>query len=97
MAMAGVKVRGIKLELEYSIEYLLLTIIQPSSPSHLLTAPASPTSSLYLEYAKRINSQIVHPVQTVIDKPNELDSALCRPLDMSVYEAHTSPRPCPTV
>jgi len=44
-----------------------------------------------VEYAKRINAQIVHPAQTVIVKPNELESALCRPLHMSVYEPHQSP------
>jgi len=44
-----------------------------------------------VEYAKRINAQIIHPAQTVIVKPNELESALCRPLHMSVYEPHQSP------
>jgi len=39
-----------------------------------------------VEYAKWINAQIIHPAQTVIVKPNELESHLsgCRPLDMFV-------------
>ena len=45
-----------------------------------------------VEYARRtLNVQIVHPMHTVIVKPNELESALCRPLDMSVYEHHQDP------
>ncbi|KAF9556902.1 hypothetical protein CPC08DRAFT_752235 [Agrocybe pediades] len=38
------------------------------------------------EYAKRINAQIVHPAQSVIVKPNELESALARPLHLAYYE-----------
>ena len=54
-----------------------------------------------VEYARRINVKIVQPVQTVIVKPTELKSALCRRLDMSVYEPHQKPAyltaTCPTV
>ncbi|TFY61211.1 hypothetical protein EVG20_g7142 [Dentipellis fragilis] len=38
------------------------------------------------EYACRINAQIVHPAQSQVVKPNELESALARPLNVSVYE-----------
>ncbi|KAG6840042.1 hypothetical protein C0991_009415 [Blastosporella zonata] len=38
------------------------------------------------EYARLINAQIVHPVQSVVVKPNELESALSRPVNMSIYE-----------
>ena len=38
------------------------------------------------EYAKRINAQLVHPAQSVLVKPNELESALARPLHLAHYE-----------
>ena len=38
------------------------------------------------EYARRINAQIVHPNAARVVKPNELESALARPLQVSVYE-----------
>jgi len=38
------------------------------------------------EYARRINAQIIHPAESVIVKPNELESALSRPLHVAVYE-----------
>ncbi|KIJ93696.1 hypothetical protein K443DRAFT_643996 [Laccaria amethystina LaAM-08-1] len=44
-----------------------------------------------VEYAKRIDAQIVHPAQTVIVKLNELESAFCHPLHMLMYESHLSP------
>jgi prophage maintenance system killer protein len=40
------------------------------------------------EYAARINAQIVYPAHSVVVKPNELKSALARPLNMSIYEPH---------
>ncbi|KAI0711799.1 hypothetical protein C8T65DRAFT_739454 [Cerioporus squamosus] len=40
------------------------------------------------EYACRINAQIVHPASSQLVKPNELQSALARPLNVSVYEPH---------
>lgn len=44
------------------------------------------------EYAKRINAQIVYPAQSVLVKPNELESALARPLHLAYYEpAQTAP------
>ena len=39
-----------------------------------------------VEYAKRINAQIVYPTQSVVVKPNELESALARPLHSAHYE-----------
>ncbi|KAI0357838.1 hypothetical protein OH77DRAFT_1421959 [Trametes cingulata] len=38
------------------------------------------------EYACRINAQIVHPARHQLVKPNELESALARPLNVAVYE-----------
>jgi len=38
------------------------------------------------EYARRINAQIVHPAESVVVKPNELESALSRPRHTAVYE-----------
>ena len=38
------------------------------------------------EYARRINAQIVHPAGSVVVKPNELESALSRPLHVAAYE-----------
>lgn len=40
------------------------------------------------EYARRINAQIVYPAQSLVVKPNELESSLCRPLNVAVYEPH---------
>jgi hypothetical protein len=37
-------------------------------------------------YAARINAQIVYPAPSTIVKPNELESALLRPLQVSIYE-----------
>ncbi|OBZ76400.1 hypothetical protein A0H81_03788 [Grifola frondosa] len=39
-------------------------------------------------YASRINAQIVYPSISHVVKPNELESALARPLHVSVYEPH---------
>ncbi|KAI0334864.1 hypothetical protein GY45DRAFT_1055500 [Cubamyces sp. BRFM 1775] len=38
------------------------------------------------EYACRVNAQIVHPASAQLVKPNELQSALARPLNVAVYE-----------
>ncbi|KAI0317896.1 hypothetical protein OF83DRAFT_1262575 [Amylostereum chailletii] len=40
------------------------------------------------EYARRINCQVVYPAQSAVVKPNELESALARPLHVAVYEPH---------
>ena len=40
------------------------------------------------EYARRINAQIVHPFPSQVVKPNELESALARPVQVSIYEPH---------
>lgn len=45
------------------------------------------------EYARRINSQLIHPGQTAVVKPNELVSALYRPVNASIYEPHSA-APC---
>ncbi|KAF8590845.1 hypothetical protein K439DRAFT_1627585 [Ramaria rubella] len=37
-------------------------------------------------YASFINKQIVHPAQSRIVKPNELQSALARPMQVAYYE-----------
>lgn len=42
-------------------------------------------------YAAKVNAQLVHPATSVIVKPNELDSALARPLHTSYYEPDKSP------
>ncbi|KIY49001.1 hypothetical protein FISHEDRAFT_23115, partial [Fistulina hepatica ATCC 64428] len=39
-------------------------------------------------YACRVNAQLVHPSESHLVKPNELESALARPLHVSVYEPH---------
>lgn len=38
------------------------------------------------EYARRINTQIVFPASSVVVKPNDLESSLSRPLNVSIYE-----------
>ena len=38
------------------------------------------------EYVCRINAQLVHPAQSAVVKPNELQSALARPLNVARYE-----------
>ena len=38
------------------------------------------------EYVHRINAQLVHPAQSLVVKPNELHSALARPLNVARYE-----------
>jgi prophage maintenance system killer protein len=40
------------------------------------------------EYARRINAQIVHPAESRVVKPNELESALSQPVNVSIYEPH---------
>ena len=37
------------------------------------------------EYVKRINAQVVHPANSVVVKPNELHSALARPMHVAMY------------
>jgi death-on-curing family protein len=39
-------------------------------------------------YARLINAQIVHPAASAVVKPNELCSALARPLQVAHYEPH---------
>lgn len=38
------------------------------------------------EYVCRINAQMVHPARPQLVKPNELESALARPLNVAAYE-----------
>ncbi|GLB43396.1 putative fic/DOC family protein [Lyophyllum shimeji] len=38
------------------------------------------------EYARRVNAQIVYPCQARVVKPNELESALARPVNVARYE-----------
>lgn len=42
-------------------------------------------------YAARINAQILYPAISQVVKPNELSSALMRPLQTSVYEPNQTP------
>jgi len=49
-----------------------------------LARPLTPT------YAKRIHAQIVFAAAATVVKPNELQSALARPIHVSVYEPHQS-------
>ena len=52
-----------------------------------MSAQAARLARLFTpEYARRINAQMVHPAQSVVVKPNELESALTRPLHVAVYE-----------
>jgi hypothetical protein len=41
-------------------------------------------------YASRVNAQLVHPASSVIVKPEELASALIRPLHTATYEPDQS-------
>jgi len=57
------------------------------SPATIMSARAARLARLFTpEYARRINAQIIHPVESMVVKPNELESALCRPLHVAVYE-----------
>lgn len=57
-----------------------------------MSAHAARLSRLFTpEYARRINAQIVHPAQPVVVKYNELESALSRPLHVSIYEPNRPP------
>lgn len=42
-------------------------------------------------YVARINAQIVYPAESIVVKPNELESALARPLHVAAYEPDKSP------
>ncbi|KAK0441854.1 hypothetical protein EV421DRAFT_1711270 [Armillaria borealis] len=54
----------------------------PSTVARLLT----PT------YATILNTHLVHPAESIVVKPNELKSALVRPLQIARYEPHRSER-----
>jgi hypothetical protein len=55
----------------------------------VMAARVTRLSSLFSsEYARRINAQIVYPAKSVVVKPNELESALSRPVNVSNYEPH---------
>ncbi|KAJ3544117.1 hypothetical protein NM688_g5775 [Phlebia brevispora] len=57
------------------------------SNSTIMAAHAARLARLFTpEYACRINAQIVHPARSQLVKPNELESALARPLHVSLYE-----------
>ena len=65
------------------------SLVKPSSsrPQPGMAAHAARLARLLTpEYACRINAQIVHPAQSQLIKPNELESALARPLHVAVYE-----------
>ncbi|THU85278.1 hypothetical protein K435DRAFT_560572, partial [Dendrothele bispora CBS 962.96] len=42
-------------------------------------------------YATKINAHIVWPAQAIVVKPNGLESALTRPLNVAIYEPHREP------
>lgn len=57
-----------------------------------MAAHAARLSRLFTEtYAKQINAQIIHPAESVVVKPNELLSALARPLHVAMYEPDRPP------
>lgn len=68
--------------------------IPPTSIPYCNFAMSSPTAQVAsrlsriftAEYAKRINAQITSPAQAAVVKPNELHSALARPLHLAAYE-----------
>ncbi|PBK78485.1 hypothetical protein ARMSODRAFT_1011053 [Armillaria solidipes] len=43
-------------------------------------------------YATILNTRLVHPADSIVVKPNELKSALVRPLQIARYEPHRSKR-----
>ena len=52
-----------------------------------MSAHAARLSRLFTsEYARRINSQVVHPLQSVVVKPKELELALYQPLNHSIRD-----------
>lgn len=58
-----------------------------SSTAATMSAHAARLARLFTpEYARRINAQIVYPTNSVVVKPNELESALGRPLHVAAYE-----------
>ncbi|KAL5496018.1 hypothetical protein ACEPAH_3111 [Sanghuangporus vaninii] len=59
--------------------------VSSSASVHVLSRLFTPC------YVSRINRQIVHPATSVIVKPNELESALARPLHVAQYEPERSP------
>ena len=42
-------------------------------------------------YASRVNAQLIYPATSAVVKPDELASALMRPLQTATYEPHQSP------
>ena len=42
-------------------------------------------------YASHINAQLVYPASSIVVKPDELASALIRPLQTATYEPHQPP------
>ena len=55
--------------------------------SRSMTSQAARLARIFTpEYARRVNAQIVHPAQATVVKPNELESALARPLSVARYE-----------
>ncbi|KAK7437404.1 hypothetical protein VKT23_018649 [Stygiomarasmius scandens] len=59
-----------------------------SSTSSLRSATARLSRLFTPAYAARINAQVVAPFQSIVIKPNELESALARPLNVAAYEPH---------
>jgi hypothetical protein len=56
-----------------------------------MTAHASRLARLFTPtFARAINAQIVHPANSHVVKPNELESALARPLHKAHYKPESS-------
>ncbi|OCB88523.1 hypothetical protein A7U60_g4338 [Sanghuangporus baumii] len=62
-----------------------MSVASTATTAHILSRLFTPC------YVSRINRQIVHPATSVIVKPNELESALARPLHVAQYEPERSP------
>lgn len=63
----------------------MLTLLSMAANATRLARIFTPT------YAAKVNAQLVYPATSVIVKPNELESALARPLHTSYYEPDKSP------
>lgn len=70
-----------------SLVFRLFTPRRPSMASHAARLSRIFTSS----YASAINAHIVYPAESRVVKPNELASALFRPVNVSIYEPDRHP------
>lgn len=62
-------------------------ILQHGCRAYSMSSQAARLARIFTpEYTRRINAQLVHPAQSQVVKPNELESALARPLNVARYE-----------